>query len=172
MVTAILPSLTNENTVPEIEARTPRKPPRNPHDSITPSLDSEITITPERFRELAAESESSAVSVASVVEKKGNPSALAGYVGVFTGCGALVALSIFLPLPTRFGQIDGVTLGQAVTYSFYVVGCVAFAVALFVGIGLRKLKGEEGKGWRMLLGSTRPNHGTRGPRGRAESKVC
>jgi hypothetical protein len=77
---------------------------------------------------------------------------LAGYVGLFTGCGALVALSLFLPLPTQFGEIDGVTPGEAVSYSFYVVGFVAFLVAIFVAFGLRNLKGEEGKGWRLLLG--------------------
>jgi len=173
MVTAILPSLTNEKTAPEPELRNARKPLRNPHDSITPSVDSELTITPERFRELSNGSESTvASSVDGNVERKGNPSALAGYVGVFTGCGALVALSLFLPLPTWFGRREGVTLGQAVSYSFYTVGSVAFVVALFVGFGLRGLKGEEGKGWRMLLGLRRSSHGARGASGRAELKVC
>lgn len=83
---------------------------------------------------------------------KGKPGALAGYVGLFTGCGALVALVLFLPLPTRFGNISDVTIGEAVKYSFYVVGTVSFAVAIFVFFGLRGLRGEDGKGWRMLLG--------------------
>lgn len=70
---------------------------------------------------------------------------------MFTGCGALVALSCFLPLPAKFGEIDGVTPAQAVSYSFYVVGAVSLAVAVFVFFGLRKLKGEEGKGWKVLF---------------------
>lgn len=76
---------------------------------------------------------------------------LAGYVGLFTGCGALVALALFLPLPTRFGQISEITLAQAVEYSFYVVGAIAFVVAILVFFGLRGLSGEEGKGWRTLF---------------------
>lgn len=174
MVTAILPSLTGGNTIHEVQARDPRKPPRNPHDSITPSLDSELTITPERFRELSGGSESTVGVDAEDdnVQGKGKPSALAGYVGLFTGCGALVALSVFLPLPTQFGQIGGVTLGEAISYSFYVVGSVALIVAVFVGFGLRNLKGEEGKGWRLLLGLRRPGPSARGGDDRAESKVC
>lgn len=86
------------------------------------------------------------------------PSALAGFVGLFTGCGALVALSLFLPLPAQFSRREGVTPAQAVTYSFYVVGAVSLFVAVFVFFGLAGLKGEEGKGWRMLLGSKKQNH--------------
>jgi hypothetical protein len=77
---------------------------------------------------------------------------LAGYVGLFTGCGALVALGLFLPLPARFSTIEGLTLADAVRYSFYVVGVVSLLVAIFVFFGLRGLRGEEGKGWRTLLG--------------------
>jgi MFS family permease len=47
--------------------------------------------------------------------------------------------------------IDGVTQGEAVSYSFYVVGGVSILVAIFVSVGLRNLKGEEGKGWKTLL---------------------
>jgi hypothetical protein len=43
-------------------------------------------------------------------------------------------------------------MGQAVQHSFYVVGAISLAVAVFVFFGLRDLKGEEGKGWRMLFG--------------------
>jgi hypothetical protein len=59
---------------------------------------------------------------------------------------------LFLPLPTKFGDIEKVTPGQAVSYSFYVVAAVALLVAVFVFIGLRNLRGEEGKGWSVLLG--------------------
>ncbi|KAI0816772.1 hypothetical protein GGR55DRAFT_628510 [Xylaria sp. FL0064] len=134
-----------------------------PRPSIVVSLESDVTITPERFNEFsvgsgglnAARRGSSASQVfqSSAADTKGRkPSALAGLVGLFTGCGALVALVLFLPLPAHFSKKDGVTPAQAITYSFYVVAAVALAVAIFVAIGLRGLKGEEGKGWRMLLG--------------------
>lgn len=90
-------------------------------------------------------------------EDNHKPTTLAGYVGLFTGCGALVALSLFLPLPTRFGDLKDVTKAEAVKYSFYVVGAFSLAVAVFVGIGLRNLRGEEGKGWRMLFGLRKTN---------------
>ncbi|CAP68413.1 uncharacterized protein PODANS_7_2790 [Podospora anserina S mat+] len=75
------------------------------------------------------------------------------FVGLFTGCGALVALSLFLPLPARFGKIEGVTTGLAVQYSYYTVGVVSFLVAIFVFFGLRKIKGEEGKGCATVVWS-------------------
>ncbi|KAI0455430.1 hypothetical protein F5B21DRAFT_472265 [Xylaria acuta] len=133
--------------------------------SIAVSLGSDLTITPERF---LSESEgpgparrgssasqafySSARADSSAADTKGRkPSALAGFVGLFTGCGALVALALFLPLPAQFSKKEGVTPAQAITNSFYVVAAVALAVAIFVFLGLRGLKGEEAKGWRMLL---------------------
>ncbi|KAI0542243.1 hypothetical protein GGR58DRAFT_453213 [Xylaria digitata] len=139
----------------------------NSRPSIAVSLESDLTITPERFTESSTDGEGldyarrgssasqafhSAHGDSSTADTKGRkPSALAGLVGLFTGCGALVALVLFLPLPAHFSKEEGVTPAQAVTYSFYVVGAVALAVAIFVSIGLRGLKGEEGKGWRMLL---------------------
>ncbi|KAK3682744.1 hypothetical protein B0T22DRAFT_293783 [Podospora appendiculata] len=162
MVTAILPSLTNETPS---TASTAAKPRRNPRESVTPSVDSEATITPERFRssnshyttiEYGSNSHTQTGTSTSAPEKRrGKPSALAGYVGLFTGCGALLALSLFLPLPARFGQIPDVTLGQAVKYSFYVVGATSLLVAVFVFVGLRGLKGEDGKGWHLLFGLRR-----------------
>ena len=154
MVTAILPSLTDESTAPPAtNPRGIRKARRSNHVSITSSVDSEVTITPELFREQSSEVGLGPSHAGNgKTKRKDKASALAGYVGLFTGCGALVALGLFLPLPARFGQKEGVTLGQAVSYSFYVVGAVSFVVALFVFFGLRNLKGEEGKGWRLLLG--------------------
>ncbi|KAK3332542.1 hypothetical protein B0T19DRAFT_106182 [Cercophora scortea] len=160
MVTAILPSLTDETPS---TASTTAKPRRNPRESVTPSVDSEATITPERFRSSNSHyttieygSNSHAQTGTTPAEtRKGKPSALAGYVGLFTGCGALLALSLFLPLPARFGQIPDVTLGQAVKYSFYVVGATSLLVAVFVFIGLRGLKGEDGKGLHLLFGLRR-----------------
>ncbi|OAA66318.1 Major facilitator superfamily domain, general substrate transporter [Cordyceps fumosorosea ARSEF 2679] len=151
MVTAILPSLTNDTG-----AAKDSKPPvarlsRNPRHSAVFSVESEITITPERYsRSLSRERDGSAPETGPTEARK--PSVLAGFVGLFTGCGALLALVLFLPLPVRFGGIDGVTPGEAVAYSFYVVSVVSLLVAVFVFIGLRNLHGEDGKGWRVLLG--------------------
>ncbi|POR38741.1 Uncharacterized protein TPAR_01051 [Tolypocladium paradoxum] len=148
MVTAILPSLTDDADEPW---RTPGLPKAKPNARLSAafSVESEITITPERYtRSLSHERVQSPNSAA----KSGKPSTLAGYVGLFTGCGALVALSLFLPLPARFGKIDGVTPGEAVSYSFYVVGAVSLVVAVFVFVGLRNLKGEDGKGWKVFFG--------------------
>ncbi|KAK4240577.1 hypothetical protein C8A03DRAFT_13096 [Achaetomium macrosporum] len=150
MVTAILPSLTDETGPAAENMRKPSPPSGRP--SVTLSVDSEVTITPERFRHETSYSPQLGGEPAAGSENKGKPSALAGYVGLFTGCGALVALVLFLPLPARFSTIEGLTLGDAVRYSFYVVGLVSFLVAIFVFFGLRGLRGEEGKGWRMLLG--------------------
>ncbi|KAI1822310.1 hypothetical protein F4861DRAFT_396818 [Xylaria intraflava] len=137
--------------------------------SICVSVASDVTITPERFErhvsgnhELgSAEHGSSAgqphyspshVNPSAADTKGRKPSALAGWVGVFTGCGALVALTLFLPLPAQLSKKEGVTPARAITDSFYVVATVALAVAVFVFFGLRGLKGEEGKGWQMLMG--------------------
>ncbi|KAK7750695.1 hypothetical protein SLS62_007395 [Diatrype stigma] len=135
----------------------------NPRGSIATSLGSDATITPERFTREQQSSQADGHGASDAEgesdeddhdedDKGRKPSALAGYVGLFTGCGALVALALFLPLPARFSQRDGVTPAQAITWSFYVVGAVAFVVAFFVFLGFRGLKGEEEKGWRLLLG--------------------
>ncbi|KAI1374994.1 hypothetical protein F4677DRAFT_424259 [Hypoxylon crocopeplum] len=176
MVTAILPVLTDDHGEVEDEEEegngedrdalsvesgsSSRKSGHNPRDSVAMSLESDVTITPERFtqhlsrrsRRDSDNSEDSSNAYASVEAKSGRPAALAGYVGLFTGCGALVALALFLPLPAQFSKKEGVTPAQAITDSFYVVGSVAILVAIFVFFGLRGLKGEEGKGWRMVLG--------------------
>ncbi|TRX94525.1 hypothetical protein FHL15_004680 [Xylaria flabelliformis] len=193
MVTAVLPVLTGDDDAEEIrkmdaeigggivggeEARAelaadagnvnanPRRQVSHvPRGSIAVSMESDVTITPERFQ---SESESSdparrgssasqpfysSAREDSAADTKGRkPSALAGFVGLFTGCGALVALILFLPLPAQFSKKEGVTPARAITDSFYVVATVALAVAIFVFFGLRGLKGEEAKGWRMLLG--------------------
>ncbi|EAQ91454.1 hypothetical protein CHGG_03389 [Chaetomium globosum CBS 148.51] len=120
MVTAILPSLTDE-TGPAAE------PPRGPvspggRPSVTLSVDSEATITPERFRGDSNQTSTDGEEPSIGSEGKGKSSALAGYVGLFTGCGALVALVLFLPLPARFSHVDGVTFADAIKDSFYIVG--------------------------------------------------
>ncbi|KAK4092660.1 hypothetical protein Purlil1_3281 [Purpureocillium lilacinum] len=151
MVTAILPSLTDEADDLSSTAALARAK-LNPRLSAAFSVESEVTITPERYTRTLSSERLQGANGKDAAAKAGKPSALAGFVGLFTGCGALVALSLFLPLPARFGEIDGVTPGEAVSYSFYVVGAVSLAVAVFVFIGLRNLQGEEGKGWKVLLG--------------------
>ncbi|KAH6636064.1 hypothetical protein F5144DRAFT_619517 [Chaetomium tenue] len=151
MVTAILPSLTDE-TGPAAEIpRGPVSPGGRP--SVTLSVDSEATITPERFRGDNDQTSTNGEEPPMGSQGKGKSSALAGYVGLFTGCGALVALVLFLPLPARFSHVDGVTFADAIQDSFYIVGTISFLVAIFVFFGLRGLRGEEGKGFRMLFGS-------------------
>ena len=151
MVTAILPSLTDGPEEPYLR-RAPKH--RRAARTSSTSVASDLTITPERYSNASA-SVSSAGGECRSDENVGKPSALAGYVGLFTGCGALVALSLFLPLPARFGEVDGVGTGDAVRYSYYVVAVIALCVGIFVFIGLRGLRGEEGKGWGLLLGTRR-----------------
>jgi len=85
-------------------------------------------------------------------------SQIAGLVGMFTGCGALVALGVFLPLPARF-QHNGSTSAEAIQHSYYIVGGIALAVAIVCSFGLMNLAGEENKGWRSLFHTrTTPTH--------------
>lgn len=156
MVTAILPSMTDDSEDADADAGPRSKNPlgANPRHSTAYSVESELTITPERYTRTVS-SESLPRLDQEVEPESEKPSALAGFVGTFTGAGAVVALVLFLPLPARFGEISNVTPGQAVSYSFYVVAAIAFLVALFVFFGLRNLRGEDGKGWATLLGIRR-----------------
>lgn len=157
MVTATLPSLTDESDQTGRSKDAIDDLTRHSRHSAAFSVQSDLTITPERYTRTVSSDRAPGSEQAS--PKPSKASALAGFVGLFTGCGALVALVLFLPLPTRFGEIEDVTPGEAVSYSFYVVGAISLLVAIFVFIGLRDLKGEEGKGWSVLLGL---NKGQRG----------
>ncbi|KAH6681641.1 MFS transporter-like protein [Halenospora varia] len=159
MVTAILPSMTGSNHEHESSTGHIGSEQGGARHSVSPSLDSEVTITPANFN---GRPRQSAVNGNGTIKKgktsiSSSPPRLAGLVGVFTGCGALVALAVFLPLPAQFSHLKGITQGQAVADSFYVVGVVALFVACFCFFGLRGLQGEEGKGWRLLLGRS-PSH--------------
>ncbi|KAJ4391078.1 hypothetical protein N0V93_004692 [Gnomoniopsis smithogilvyi] len=146
MVTATLPCLTDES---DSSTEQPTLiPSHNARDSVALSVESEATITPELFTRTASRSSEEADAEAA----RDKTSILAGYVGLFTGLGALVSLLIFLPLPSQFSKIEGVEIGEALQYAYYVVGSISILVASFVYIGLRKLKGEEGKGFRTLFG--------------------
>ncbi|KAF2131993.1 hypothetical protein P153DRAFT_334413 [Dothidotthia symphoricarpi CBS 119687] len=142
MVTAILPTMTLVAPAAHDAPASPPRPERSSH-AVTPSISSELTITPARFRSTSPEG---APEPAPKTDTTASTSQLAGLVGTFTGCGALVALGAFLPLPTRF-QHAGHTPAAAVADAFYVVGAIAMLVALACFFGLRNLPGEEAKGW-------------------------
>lgn len=148
MVTAILPAMTYRRFAPMRNPPSPRNINGSSH-AQAPSISSELTITPARFRSRTP----SAHGPRSLTTSEPSVSQLAGIVGMLTGFGALVALLFFLQLPTRF-QDHGISSSQAVADSFYVVGNVALAVAVGCFFGLRGLSGEEDKGWRQLLNRT------------------
>ena len=139
MVTAILPAMISPRTRNDLETPAAPLTPTNGH-TVSPSISSELTIT--QLRHLQRTSSKFANSKGT--PRPPAPTRLAGFVGLFTGFGALVALVLFLPLPTTFRN-HGIDSGTAVAYSYYVVGAVAFGVAVFVFIGLRNLAGEEEK---------------------------
>lgn len=143
MVTAILPAMTGIKAVHDPRSPT-RRAGRTSH-ALAPSISSELTITPARFR-----SQSPTTDGAHKRDIVASTSRLAGLVGMFTGCGALVALLVFLPLPTRF-QEAGETPAASVADAFYVVGAVAIVVAVGCFFGLRNLPAEEGKGLHRLV---------------------
>lgn len=176
MVTAVLPAMTKSNDAKDgvrqqpdqeqeqerspTDARTGRlreeeRPSRN--GSIchgpTPSVSSEITITPVRYKSLSrtrpAPVERPEPSKANASTTAGT-SQLAGLVGMFTGMGALLALAIFLPLPAYFQSRDA-TPAHSVQYSFYIVAAIAFLVALGISFGLRDLPGEGHKSFAALF---------------------
>jgi hypothetical protein len=147
MVTAVLPAMTFVKVTHDPWSPT-RRANSTSHAAVA-SISSELTITPARFRSSSAEP---ATEVP--LERKdtaASTSQLAGLVGMFTGCGALVALLVFLPLPTRFQQA-GENPATAVADAFYVVGAIALLVAFGCFFGLKSLPGEEGKGWKRLAG--------------------
>ena len=113
----------------------------------SPSISSELTITPARFR---SQSEQPAAASQDASDShqllRSSSSQIAGFVGVFAGCGALLALLLFLPLPARF-QESGSSPDRALQYSYYIVATVALIVATVCYAGLRNLKGESVKGW-------------------------
>lgn len=151
MVTAILPAIvavTDDNkssatTSPPSSSSTRPSAlePLETEPSMSPSLSSELTVTPARLAQsplIRKETEERPLR-----SRSGSPSILAGYVGFATGCGALLALTVFLPLPARFSSLAGVSPAQAVVYSYYVVGFIALVVAGACFVGLRNLAGER-----------------------------
>lgn len=113
----------------------------------TPSVSSEVTITPVSYSFGSRRGSASAVNEG---QEPASTSQLAGLVGLFTGAGALVALGAFLPLPARF-QGHGDSPAASVQKSFYIVGSIALCVAIGIFFGLRGLAGEEDKNWKALF---------------------
>ncbi|KAL8929590.1 MAG: hypothetical protein Q9172_000386 [Xanthocarpia lactea] len=60
---------------------------------------------------------------------------LAGFVGLFTGIGALLALGAFLPIPNRLQKV-GITPENALSNTYYIVGVTAIVVAIACYCGL------------------------------------
>ena len=145
MVTAILPSMTlpPKDTATNTPSETAQQ---SSGHVISPSISSELTVTPQSLNQQEAQY-SSKLGLASL---NSSPTRLAGFVGLFTGCGALVALGLFLPLPVRF-QKAGVGPGQAVADAYYIVGAIALVVSVACSWGLRNFLGEGNKGLRALL---------------------
>ncbi|KAI5203488.1 hypothetical protein E4T42_09095 [Aureobasidium subglaciale] len=165
MVTAILPSMTAERKQTTSSEATQTYgegivTPTNPsaRHSGAFSISSEVTITPARYVQrppnLRRRSQKRRFTTDPAMPKKSDLSQLAGYVGMFTGIGALVAVGIFLPLPVKFSG-KGVAQADAVKDSFYTVGTVSIVVAILVSLTLRGLPGEEDKGFHRLFYSGR-----------------
>ncbi|KAH0360544.1 major facilitator superfamily MFS-1, partial [Aureobasidium melanogenum] len=165
MVTAILPTMTadrkqnssSEANQPSGEGLTTPADSSARHSGAF-SISSEVTITPARYIQrppnLRRRSTKRRFATDPTAPKKSDLSQLAGYVGMFTGIGALVAVGIFLPLPVNFSG-RGVAQADAVKDSFYVVGGVSIVVAVLVALTLRGLPGEEDKGFNRLFYSGR-----------------
>jgi hypothetical protein len=144
MVTAILPTMTQHSSPKPGIDTTESNPSNQPERPLSLSISSELTITPARRNAAGL------VRVAGPSDPSASSSRLAGFVGMFTGLGALVALFGFLPLPKRFSEA-GSSLSEAVAQSFYVVGAVAFATACLCFWGLRNLESDQGKSLKRIL---------------------
>lgn len=142
MVTAILPSMIAPHKNSD-RANLPNKTlnVRNCHE-FSPSISSELTVTPQRLHHHQPAPRRSSVDIM--------PTRLAGVVGIFTGCGALLALGFFLRLPDIIQRM-GTSPGEALADTYYIVGALSLVLALLCFLGLRNLHGEDEKGWRNLI---------------------
>ncbi len=149
MVTAILPSMIAQRDDEEEHYRNTTHSNTDIHD-IAQSISSELTITPYRLQPETSSQEPPTSE---------SPTRLAGIVGLFTGCGALLALGLFLRLPELF-QRTGIPAGSALADSYYLMGLLSLVLSLVCFLGLRHLKGEEGKNWRALVHGRTGDHST------------
>ncbi len=142
MVTAILPAVAAPAPEPEVvepvHSRVAQSLCGNGHVT-SPSIASEATITPARFLSGSTKHQGRQRLVEPNADIASSTSRIAGFVGMFTGCGALIALLLFLPLPARL-QGAGVGEKAALKYSFYVVALVALILAVWCFFGLRSLR--------------------------------
>ncbi|KAI9894068.1 MAG: hypothetical protein M1814_004838 [Vezdaea aestivalis] len=136
MVTAILPAVTEDPTT----ASNPEGTYARSHGQ-TPSLASELTITPARHGSAVSTVNGNPNGANVEYDAAASSSKVAGVVGTFTGLGALLAVGVFLPLPARFIK-SGVSAGQAIADAYYVVAGIALVVSLFCLVGLRGLHGQ------------------------------
>ncbi|OBT81467.1 hypothetical protein VE02_09729 [Pseudogymnoascus sp. 03VT05] len=138
MVTAILPAVTG--------VERPRERREAPPIITTTDTNDTTTTTP------LLSPPTTPITPPSRASRASTPPRMAGLVGLFTGLGALLALTLFLPLPAQFASFEGITQSAAVAYAFYTVATVAVLVAGACFIGLRGIRGDEGKGWHSLFG--------------------
>ena len=140
MVTAILPLMIAPREDSD-EARLPNKPlSASDRQAFSPSISSELTVTPERLHHQPSLKNSFS---------EPSPTRLAGIVGIFTGCGALLALGLFLRLPEIIER-SGTSPRQSLADSYYIVASLSWILAFLCLLGLRNLHGEDEKGWRNL----------------------
>jgi MFS family permease len=92
------------------------------------------------------------VSLATAKPTNGKISGLAGFC---TGVGALIAVTLFLPLPRVF-MSHGWGLKEAIQASFYVVGTVALVISVAMFFGLKK---DQTKNLANLFGKRREDSG-------------
>ena len=143
MVTAVLPTMSYEPDEKDVQ--------QNGNTNVdyehAPSVTSDITITPTRYR---SRQTNKITRGGEASESAGSTARVSGFVGMFTGCGALIALAVFLPLPAMF-QKQGLSPGRALQDSYYIVAVVAFTLALICVVGLRNLGDESQKSFRSLF---------------------
>lgn len=135
MVTAILPNVSIPSTS---ESQLRHHTTRSTGHTHAPSVASDLTITPANYSSVRG----SRHKLSPTSGNGDSVSKVAGFVGMATGCGALIALSVFLPLPARF-QHGGIDPGPALQYAYYVVGVIALLLAFICFIGLRGIQNED-----------------------------
>ncbi|KAK9494212.1 major facilitator superfamily domain-containing protein [Lipomyces doorenjongii] len=63
---------------------------------------------------------------------------LSGLVGLCTGLGAVMAVTVFLPIPTSLGKRYDLSPEESLQGAFYIVGTVAVVVGVVLFLGLRQ----------------------------------
>ena len=144
MVTAVLPTMSSKANLDPNSNKTDTNAPHHTH-AHTASRVSQATITQSSY--LNDVSRNSKPSTHDGYQE--NHSNIAGLVGMATGCGALVALTIFLPLPARF-QHSGTSPDLAIQYSYYIVASFALLIAILCFFGLRGIAADGSSSWGLV----------------------